>query len=620
MKSAVQARSCPSKGAPLSPAQCDFVESVRRGESCLLLGQAGVGKSACLNALGARVQLTATTGVASTCLDRAVTLFKFLGLRPPPNTETETFGYYWNLTRSSMSTLSRLCELTALVVDEVSMLHGRFLLILDLLLRAARGVKDLPFGGVQMILVGDFLQLPPVVTREDPWKQLLAFEVFHMIGFFPRRFDLLQVFRQQEDPVFLDAMREARNGHVCEQTLRYLRSCEKTVFQDDGLKATVVFQTNRSVDAENNRCMCEAPDTGDTRRVLYKTHGLFARARFNRQTRQTEYTPEIDTASRGPEALKKLREHFEDMELDMLVRTDMQVLFRVNVDPEGAAVANGTSGVVVGWMLSSVMGAVAVTLVELSAAEVSSVTVKRDPSGFPTGSALVPVVRVTRTGRFFAVHPHTSAIAWPSASAADDGRVLLARRLPFVAGWALTIHRIQGATLDRVDLRIELAAGRQPPPGAYYVVLSRVRDKASLRISGTLEASHLWNSKTVLAHFGDHAAQQAFGHLWHAPPLAPEHVAHTAYAAWTTEACNATTPAVLVGIARRIAPAYQPSRAGCWRDVSHEPRTRELARAKAEAAEAVAAEAEAERKKMPRAEKKRPRASKLGGAAQKRWR
>ena len=546
----------------LSAAQEDFVYAVARGESVLLLGEAGTGKSKCIAALGPHVQVTATTGVASASLAGAVTLHKFLGIRPPPKNETESFLYYWNLIGHNRTLIEKLILLRALVIDEVSMLHGRFVLILDLLLRKARSIWDVPFGGVQMILVGDFLQLPPVVPREDPWKQLLAFEVFKLIGFAPRRFDLLAVFRQL-DPSFVTAIHEARNGKLGQKSLDYFRACEKTIFPNDGIKPTIVFQTNRSVDAENERCMTEAPDSGVTRRVLFRAHTLFADACFDVKLRAIVYQP-VHVPQCGPQAEKRMMEYLDGIAADMFVRTGMQVIFRYNVDPLVAQVANGTCGLVVGWMCVNPDVYGVVTLVPVNSEDVQAPHVLPDPHAFPAGkdAVVVPVVRIARTGQFYAVHPHTAPIVWDphersqqhaSELKIDENgdivplsptpyRVLLVRRLPFVAGWALTVHRVQGLTLDRVELRIEVAAGKIPPPASYYVVFSRVRSVSCLKVTGKLEARHFWNSYASIRHFGDRAARQASGKVWDGPDLTADHIARVEYANWKKDMENSFKP------------------------------------------------------------------------------
>lgn len=512
----------------------------------LLLGQAGTGKSACLEALGPLAQITATTGAAAACISGAVTLYKFLGIRPCK--ERESFKEYWSMIVNNRAALLRLREVVTLVIDEVSMLHGRFVLLLDLLLRKARGLHDVPFGGVQMILVGDFLQLPPVHRKEDPWKQLFAFEIFSLIGFYPRRYDLSTVFRQR-DPAFLEAMEEARNGRVSAKALQYLRQCEKTVFPDDGIKPTLVFQRNSDVDAENNRCMDEVPDSGNTRRVLFHTHCLFAEARFDSATRITTYTP-CDRPYLEKEAGGRMNDQLDGLPADMRVRTNEQILFRMNVDTQQAQVANGTLGLVVGWAQARPEQGTS-TLVRLSAEDVGTHVIK-DPRGFGDQAVVVPVVRLARTGDHFAVYPHTVVVTWSQAerAAAYESEkkcgivkpytVLLVRRLPFVAGWAMTVHRVQGATLDRVELRVD--SDRPSTPASYYVACSRVRAPSCLKITGRLQSNLFWTSYVAEKYFGKQAADEAFGKIWRGPLLHQDHPAHTAYANWTQDMIKASSP------------------------------------------------------------------------------
>ena len=526
----------------LSDQQEQFVRAVKSGESCLLLGPAGTGKSACLAALGPLVTITATTGAAASCIPGATTLHKFLGIRPPAKSE-ENFLLYWQMLAGNRAALLRLREVTTLVVDEVSMLHGRFVMLLDLLLRKARQVLDKPFGGVQIIFVGDFLQLPPVTKKEETWKQLFAFEVFDMIGFLPRRFDLVNVFRQR-DTAFINAMMEARNGRVSDATLRYLRKCEHTVFPDDGIKPTVVFQRNVDVDAENNRSMDEAPNSGDTRRVLFHAHCLFAEARFDSATRITTYT-HCERPKLEQEAVGRMEEQLGDLPADMHIRTDMQVIFRINVDTEHASVANGTLGLVVGWIVVRADQGTT-TLVRVNKEDLTSVL--RDPMEFGEGVAVVPVVRLARTGDHLAVYPHTTALTWSQterAAACESERkratakpftVLIVRRIPFVAGWAMTVHRVQGATLDRMDLRV---ADKNTTPSSYYVACSRVRGPAFLKITGVLKSSHFWTSSIASSHFGKKSASASFGQIWNGPKLSGEHQAHSSYAQWKKEMLKA---------------------------------------------------------------------------------
>jgi hypothetical protein len=145
---------------------------VTERRSVLLTGPAGCGKSAVirevkkrLEALGRRTALTATTGVAAVHIG-GVTLHSFLKLRP--GEDPERFERRVRSSARFAKSLDAISTLSCLIVDEVSMLRPDTFAAADLVLREVRGLsqpgaRELPFGGLQVVLVGDFFQLPPVV-------------------------------------------------------------------------------------------------------------------------------------------------------------------------------------------------------------------------------------------------------------------------------------------------------------------------------------------------------------------------------------------------------------------------------------------------------------------------
>jgi ATP-dependent exoDNAse (exonuclease V) alpha subunit len=217
------------------------------GVSVLLTGAAGAGKTYTLNQFIARaredgkvVAVTATTGLAATHLN-GTTLHSWAGI-----------GIHDELPRSFVQHLSKqrrdiILKTDILVLDEVSMLHDFRLDMVEQVTREVRGVDE-PFGGIQVVLSGDFFQLPPVsrgdtragsfVTASDVWLAN-TFTVCY----------LHEQYRQSEDQAYNDILNGIRAGSLMPSQLNALRA------RGDQPPATAVvtrlLTTNADVDTIN---------------------------------------------------------------------------------------------------------------------------------------------------------------------------------------------------------------------------------------------------------------------------------------------------------------------------------------------------------------------------------
>jgi ATP-dependent DNA helicase PIF1 len=168
----------------LSPQQLRAVELVESGANAFLTGMAGTGKSTVTCSIVGRsmrpVDLCATTGIAAINLQqqfkeragitiKTYTIYRYAGIQLGPAPGQSFEDYFWfleqNMSRSRRAAYHRIRSAQCVVIDEISMLPGRVLDYLDFHLRKVRGVMGRPFGGVQIVAVGDFLQLPPVAKN-----------------------------------------------------------------------------------------------------------------------------------------------------------------------------------------------------------------------------------------------------------------------------------------------------------------------------------------------------------------------------------------------------------------------------------------------------------------------
>jgi ATP-dependent DNA helicase PIF1 len=201
---------------------------MQRGDNLFLTGMAGTGKSHTLLSFIAqafqRVDVCATTGIAAINLQEnfriragiglpAATIYRWagIGLGPAPGQTHEAY-FGWlnqNPPYSRLAAFRRVAAAQCLVIDEISMLPGRIVDYLDYHFRAIR--QDLrPFGGIQVIAVGDWCQLPPVAkTGRYDWAFLCdAWKKAHF------RTAYLQTIHRQDEPDFIAALNAFRLGRI----------------------------------------------------------------------------------------------------------------------------------------------------------------------------------------------------------------------------------------------------------------------------------------------------------------------------------------------------------------------------------------------------------------------
>lgn len=291
---------------------------LKMGKNIFLTGEAGSGKTYLLNQYihylkshAITVAVTATTGIAATHL-QGETIHSWSGI-----------GVRDQLTAKDLEKMlsdkrikRKYKNTKAVIVDEISMLHKHQLDMVDILARHMLG-NDTAFGGLQMVLCGDFFQLPPVSTRSILEEKWFAFESsawntgnFHVCY-------LHEQHRQSNDPL-LAVLNDIRSGTVGEHTKIPLRTRYKKEPQGN-IKATKLYSRNINVDAINERELL----------------GI--------QSKEKLFTMEAKGFNTFVERLKKNCLALEQLRL----KIGAEVMFIKN-DPAGKYV-NGTRSIVVGF-------------------------------------------------------------------------------------------------------------------------------------------------------------------------------------------------------------------------------------------------------------------------------
>ncbi|MGH7157656.1 MAG: HRDC domain-containing protein [Candidatus Saccharimonadales bacterium] len=261
------------------------------GRSVLLTGAAGTGKTYVLNKFirrakkrGRSVAVTATTGLAATHLNGA-TIHAWSGIGVQDVLDKNAIA------KISSSRQELIRKASLLVVDEISMLHDFRLDMIDEILRGVRDNVE-PFGGLQVVLCGDFFQLPPVnrrgsrqggfVTGSDVWRQ----------GNFAVCY-LEKQYRQSNDQDYADILNGIRKGVLTRSQLDALQARSQAV-DDPFATKTQLLTVNVDVEIANQRQLDEL-DT-ELREYQMETRGS---KRYIEQLINSCLAPEVLRLKKG---------------------------------------------------------------------------------------------------------------------------------------------------------------------------------------------------------------------------------------------------------------------------------------------------------------------------------
>jgi ATP-dependent DNA helicase PIF1 len=354
------------------------------------------------------------------------------------------------------------------MVDEVSMMSKRLFDILDMVGKTTRNCHSRPFGGIQLVFCGDFYQLPPVgVNTEDPDNARFCFESDNWFHTFPRdnHIQLKQIFRQN-DPVYCKILNQVREGRITRKTDEILRSRVGVILPDvseDGTpqtKPTLLYATRSRVD-EVNRLEMEKLAILDPDSPTYKYELKY----------QTDLPlPDKERQIRASQSKDRVSAELASLKNSILcdetvhLRVGAQVMCVINMEEavttSATPICNGSQGVIVRMM----------------------------PPSVTLGGAPLPVVRFNN-GLEMTVNYHT----WMSENIPGIG----VSQIPLILSWAITIHKSQGATLDRCIIDI---GGGVFEAGQSYVALSRIKSLEGVSIM-SYDVSRILVNKRVRAFY-----------------------------------------------------------------------------------------------------------------------
>ncbi len=233
--------------------QKEALDILKMGHSVYLTGAPGSGKTFLLNEYvnflktrGVRVGVTASTGIAATHIG-GLTIHSWAGI----GIKDELTPYDLDRISQRPNIKSRIKNTKVLVIDEVSMLHSFRLDLVDQVCRAVRR-DERPFGGIQVVLCGDFFQLPPISRGGEDASFVNSSRVWSEMDL---KICYLHEQHRHSDNSLIQILRDIRENNVGEETLNKLR--ERGTGGTEHGKATKLYTHNANVDAINERHLDE---------------------------------------------------------------------------------------------------------------------------------------------------------------------------------------------------------------------------------------------------------------------------------------------------------------------------------------------------------------------------
>ena len=414
----------------------DFVNNTNR--NIFLTGKAGTGKTTFLHRLKMqskkRMVIVAPTGVAAINA-KGVTVHSFFQLPFGPILPNDDLGPSSSFNRRfSKTKINIIKSLDLLIIDEISMVRADMLDGIDKTLRRFRS-RNLVFGGVQLLLIGDLQQLSPVI-KENEWRLLQPFyknafffssQAYHNCN--PLTIELKHIYRQ-ENPLFINILNEIRNNNLSissaiELNKRYLPDFEPN--KEDGY---ISLTTHNNKARQSNK------------QELEKLEGK-------------EYIYKAQIEGSFPE-------HSYPNKEELKLKVGAQVMFIKNDSSPEKRYFNGKIGKVI-------------------LLEKDEVIVNCPDDDFNIVTKLETWENIKYT-----VDSETKAIT--------EDKIGSYSQIPLRLAWSITIHKSQGLTFEKAIIDAQGAFAH----GQTYVALSRCKSLEGLILKSRIEPNQIISDQNVI--------------------------------------------------------------------------------------------------------------------------
>lgn len=428
-------------------------------KSIFLTGKAGTGKTTLLKEIITTTHkntvVVAPTGIAALNAGGVTihSMFQlpFAAFLPDNKDVADFFG---GIKFESRATLTRHFKMNAtkrsvirnmelLIIDEVSMLRADVLDAMDFMMRKVRRTER-PFGGTQVLFIGDLLQLPPVVKNEE-WQVLrkyysgMFFFHSHVVQQYPPLYIELEKIYRQTDNEFIAVLNNLRQNKITNSDVDILNQFVQPNFDLKKNKGYITLTThNAKANTINQQSLTD---------LKGKTHS---------------YYPEI--VGDFPEKIFPLDEKLE-------LKAGAQIMFVKNDLNFDKQFFNGKMGVIHSLSDNEIL------------------------VHFPEENKTIEVEKYEWQNIKYSINPNTKEI--------EEEVIGTFVHYPIKLAWAITVHKSQGLTFDKAALDVSQVFA----PGQAYVALSRLRSLKGLILLSPIRMNGISSDDEVLSYSENKASE-----------------------------------------------------------------------------------------------------------------